>query len=58
MVGIQECTSGDEHWVMYGSTESLYCAPETNLTMPANYTGIKIKIGEGEYQGWPGLLGQ
>ena len=36
----------------------LYCAPETNLTMPANYTGIKIKIGEGEYQGWPGSLGQ
>ena len=23
----------DEHWVLYGSVESLYCTPETNITL-------------------------
>lgn len=26
---------------MYGSVESLYCTPETNVTLHVNYTGIK-----------------
>ena len=33
-------TSGDEHRVMYGIIESLYCAPETNKMMYINYDGI------------------
>ena len=27
---------------MYGTVESLYCTPETNITLHVNYTGIKI----------------
>ena len=26
--GIKECTCPDEHWMMCGSVEALYCAPE------------------------------
>ena len=40
--GDQECTCGNEHWVMYGIVESLYCAPEANITMYVNFIGIKI----------------
>ena len=40
--GIKECTC-DKHWVMYGSVESLYYTPETNITLYVNYTGIKTK---------------
>ena len=32
----------DEHGIMQGSAESLYCTPETNITLYVNYTGIKI----------------
>ena len=41
--GMGEIGEGDhdEHWVMYGSVESLYCTPETNITLYVNYTGIK-----------------
>lgn len=28
---------------MYGSVESLYCMPKTNITLCANYTGIESK---------------
>ena len=28
---------------MYRIVESLYCTPETNITLYVNYTGIKIK---------------
>ena len=28
---------------MYRIFESLYCTPETNMTLYVNYTGIKIK---------------
>jgi len=28
---------------MYGSVESLYCTPETNVTLYINYIEIKIK---------------
>lgn len=31
-MGIKEGT-GDEHRVMYGSVESLYCTRETNVTL-------------------------
>ena len=30
-------------WVMYRIVESLYCTPETNITLYVNYTEIKIK---------------
>ena len=32
---IKECT-GDEHQALYGSVESLYCTPETNITLCVN----------------------
>ena len=31
----------DEHWVMYGSVESLCCTPKTNITVYVNCTGFK-----------------
>ena len=39
LIGMKEGTC-DEHWVLYGSVESLYWTPETNLTV---LTGISIK---------------
>ena len=33
----------DEHWVKYEIVESLYCTPETNITVYVNYTGIFLK---------------
>ena len=33
--GIKECTR-DEHQVFYGSVESLYCTPGTNITLYLN----------------------
>ena len=27
----------DEHWVMYGTVQSLYCTPETNITLHKLY---------------------
>ena len=41
-MGIKKYTCCDEHEVMYGSVESLYCTPETNI-MYVNYTGTKMK---------------
>lgn len=32
----------DEHCVLYGSAESLYCTTETNLTLYVNNSGIKF----------------
>lgn len=32
----------EEHWVLYGIVESLYCISETYITMYFNYAGIKI----------------
>ena len=40
--GFEEYTC-DEHWVMYGIVESLYCTAQTNITVYVNYTGIKIE---------------
>ena len=39
---------------MYRIVESLYCTPETNITLYVNYTGIKKgEEGEGrEGEGW------
>ena len=31
--GNWECTCCDEHWVIYGSAESLYCTPESNIIL-------------------------
>ena len=28
---------------MYRTAESLYCTPETNISLNVNYTGIKMK---------------
>ena len=33
----------DEHGVMYGSAESLYCTPETHITLYVTCTAIKVK---------------
>ena len=33
--GIKECTC-DEQQVIYGIVESLYCVPETNITLYVN----------------------
>ena len=38
-MGMKEGTF-DEHQVTYGSAESLYCAPESNITLYVNYTHI------------------
>ena len=47
MMEIKEYNCHDDHWVMYGIVESLYCTPETNITLFINYTGVKIKTKEG-----------
>ena len=36
-MGIKECTSCDEHQILYGSIESLYSTPETNITLYVNW---------------------
>ena len=36
-------TYHDEHWVMYRTTEKLYCIPETYVTLYVNYIGIQKK---------------
>ena len=35
VIGIKECIC-DGHWVLYGSVESIYCSPETNITLYVN----------------------
>lgn len=37
------CTCQDEHWEMYGITESLHCTPKTSVTLYVDDTGIRIK---------------
>lgn len=39
-MGIKESTS-DELWVIYGSVESLYGIPETNITRYVNWSSNK-----------------
>ena len=39
MMGIKEGACHDKHRVMYGSIESLYCRPETNIIL----CGIETK---------------
>ena len=39
-MGNKECPYCDEHWVLNGNVESLYCTPETNIKLYVNYTGI------------------
>ena len=39
MMGIKEDTC-DEHRVMCGNAESLYCTPENNMSLYVNYTVI------------------
>ena len=36
VMGIKEDTCGDGHRVMYGSVESLYHTPDTNITLYVN----------------------
>ena len=36
VMGMKEGTCGDEHQVLCGSVESLYCTPETNITLYVN----------------------
>ena len=33
VMGMEECTHYDEHWVLHGSVESLYCIPGTHFTL-------------------------
>ena len=40
-MGIKEGTC-DESPMMYGSAESLYCTPATNITLDVKLTGNKI----------------
>jgi len=35
-----ECTCCEEHQGLCGGVESLYCAPETDITLDVNYTGF------------------
>ena len=35
-IGIRKCTCYDELWVLYESTESLNCTPETTITPYVN----------------------
>ena len=41
MMQIKEGTCCDEHQVMYGIVESLYCTPETNVTL---LTLLELKL--------------
>ena len=41
MKEIKEYTYHDEHRVMYRVVESLYCTPETNITLYVNYLEFK-----------------
>ena len=43
-INIKEHVCGDEHWVTYGTVESLYCTPETNITLYVNYKQQTHKI--------------
>lgn len=40
-MGIKEGTCHDEHRVMYETVESLYCTPETKITLYVNYLDLK-----------------
>lgn len=37
VMGIKECTCPEEHQVLCGSAESLYCTHETNIILPVNW---------------------
>jgi len=37
---MKQGTCPDEHHVMCGGVESLYCAPETDITLDVSYTGF------------------
>ena len=39
--GVKDCTCWDEHKVMYGTAESLYSTPETNITLYINSLEFK-----------------
>ena len=36
MMGTKECTYCDEHQVLYGHVESVYCTSEPNITLSVN----------------------
>ena len=48
-MGIKESTC-DEHWLLYGSAESLYGTPETNITLHVNYARIQKETIEADPQ--------
>lgn len=41
LLGDQEYTYHDEHYIIYRIIESLYCAPEHYITIHVNYTSGK-----------------
>lgn len=34
----------DEHWVIYGSVQSLFCTSETDVTVYINYTKLFLEV--------------
>lgn len=42
--GVSEGTCRDEPWMTYGSVESLYCTPDTNIPLHANQLELKQKL--------------
>lgn len=42
--GMKEDTCRAVRWGMQGSGESLYCTPETDITLYVNFTGIQNRI--------------
>lgn len=43
LMGIKEATCHDDHWVIYGMVESLYCTHGTNITLYVNCIKNKIR---------------
>lgn len=37
VMGTKQCTCHDEHGVVYGTVELLYCTPEANISLYVNY---------------------
>lgn len=42
VTGMKGALNRDEHGVMYRRADSWYCTPETNMTLYADCTGIKM----------------
>ena len=45
VMGIQEGSCWDEHWVLHVSDESLNSTPETSITLHVNELEFKLNLG-------------